>query len=196
MKKLILILVLMLAISIPALSQTMTRIDVFGGVALLHPIKDHDIPVNTEKCFTGAVGANFNHQVMGSQLGVMAEFTGYRRTNQTEEDYKITDTTYFILVGPRLTNHPHEKVDVFFKPLFGIAHTSLTPKVFDYDNVVWVTGDSATANSMAMSLGAGVDYKVSRMLSLRLAEIDYMLTRRGAVNYSFLKFGFGVVVRF
>ena len=66
---------------------------------------------------------------------------------------------------------------------------------------IWTTegiGDSSSENSFAMTAGGGIDFKVSRHVSIRPVQAEYFLTKvpDGLNNrQNNLRIGAGVVVR-
>lgn len=145
----------------------------------------------------------------GKYLGVKAEFTGYGSVEQTFHVPAVppsvpvagTFTTqanmFTYLFGPRVTV-PAKKVRVFGQALFGGAHTNGYVNLF---RAAGVTGLSASNSGFAMAFGGGLDVPVAKHVALRLAQVDYLLTRfeykpLGINNQSNFRYQAGVVFLF
>lgn len=76
---------------------------------------------------------------------------------------------YNYLFGPRVS-FSTSKITPFVEALFGMNHTNLSVSVSG------VSG-SISSNNFGMALGGGLDYNVSKHLSIRLGKFDYMLNR-------------------
>jgi outer membrane immunogenic protein len=102
----------------------------------------------------------------------------------------LTFTSY--LFGPRYGRRVSRRVVPFGQVLFGGTHAggALAPGS---------SGIAGSPNTFAMAAGGGVDVEVRRRLAIRLAELDYFLTRfDNAVNdhQNNFRFSAGVAFRF
>ena len=73
---------------------------------------------------------------------------------------------YTHLFGPRVSYRHLGRVTPSAQALFGIAHTTSN---------TYLLGHNQT--DFAMTVGGGFDYRLSRRLSLRPIQADYLLTR-------------------
>jgi len=94
-----------------------------------------------------------------SWFGVVGNFGGYHMD-------RFDSTMQTHLFGPRLWAPSYHRITPFAEGLFGLAHT---------------TGGTAfslpsSRNSFAMAPGAGLDIAATKHLSLRLGEVDYLMT--------------------
>lgn len=133
---------------------------------------------------SASVAYNFNHWLSG-----VADFGGYHNTNILGSGVDGTLSTY--LFGPRVSYHHFGRVTPFGEVLFGVAHTG--------SNFL-VTANSQ--NAFAMTVGGGLDYRLSSHFSIRPAKVDYLLTRFDEFNntntrsQNNLRVSTGIVFRF
>lgn len=124
----------------------------------------------------GQLVYNVNHW-----LGVLGDVSGYWATNGTKAGAAMPD-----LFGPR-ANIRRGKVTSFVQTLFGGILTSS-----GIATLGWQT-------HFAMAVGGGVDARVSRHISVRPVEAEYLLTKipDGLNNrQNNFRFGAGIVFRF
>ena len=113
---------------------------------------------------TASVAYNFNRWLSG-----VADFGGYHTSNGLASGLDGTLSTY--LFGPRVSYHRFGRVTPFGEVLFGVAHTGAG--VFNTAN---------SQNAFAMTVGGGVDYRLSSRFSIRPLKVDYLLTRFNEFN--------------
>jgi len=139
----------------------------------------------------GAPSETFNGNGGGVQLeynatnclGVVGDLAGYGVTATTNGALVGGGFTY--LFGPRV-NFRHGKVMPFAQTLFGGIRTT--------DGI----GHSGPENNFAMTAGGGIDFKVSRHVSIRPVQAEYFMTKipDGLNNrQDNLRVGAGIVVR-
>src|SRR5271168_2444250 len=143
-----------------------TKFDVFAGYSYLRARPStgtaDDFSLNGGSV---SVAYNFNNW-----LSAVADFGGYHNGSILGTGTDGTISTY--LFGPRVSYH-FRRLTPFGEVLFGDAHASAS-----------VLGASSSNNAFAMTVGAGVDYRLSRHLALRPLKVDYLLTRfpEGAIG--------------
>ncbi len=139
----------------------------------------------------GAPSETFNGNGGGGQLeynfnnwlGVVGDMAGYGATATTNGALVAGGFNY--LVGPRV-NFRRDKVTPFVQTLFG---------------GIWSTsgiGHSGSENNFAMTAGGGIDFKVSKHVSIRPVQAEYFMTKvpDGLNNrQDNLRVGSGIVVR-
>jgi len=133
---------------------------------------------------SASIAYNANHW-----LSAVADFGGYHSNNILGTGVDGTLSTY--LFGPRISYHRDSSVTPFGQVLFGVAH------IGGGDGLAFSDSD----NSFAMTVGGGLDVKVSRHFSIRPAQVDYLLTRfdelgTGARSQNNLRVSTGVVLHF
>jgi hypothetical protein len=126
-----------------------------------------------------------------SWFGLVGEVGGYMPGNINGTHSSGTEISY--LFGPRLSFR-HGPLQPFVQGLVGGDHLSpaLQAKLL-----------TPTANTFAMAIGGGLDLKASRHFAIRLAQVDYFLTRLNSpipANTSFnqnnFRYSGGIVFRF
>jgi len=98
------------------------------------------------------------------------------------ETVNVTGHSWEILFGPRLSI-PIGKITPFGEAMFGVAHIH---------NGGFISNSNT---SFATALGGGVDYRLVKLLALRL-EGDYLQTRFFGTTQNNLRISTGIVVRF
>jgi opacity protein-like surface antigen len=133
---------------------------------------------------TASVAYNFNNWLSG-----VADFGGYHTTNGLASGLDGTLSTY--LFGPRVSYRHFGRVTPFAEVLFGVAHTGAS-----------LLNTTNSQNAFAMTVGGGVDYRVSSRFSIRPLKVDYLLTRfnelstNNTLNQNNLRVSTGIVFRF
>ncbi len=133
---------------------------------------------------SASVAYNFNNWLSG-----VADFGGYHSTNGLDSGLEGTLSTY--LFGPRVSYRRFGRVTPFGEVLFGVAHTGAS-----------LLNTTNSQNAFAMTVGGGVDYRVSSRFSIRPLKVDYLLTRfnelniNNAQNQNNLRVSTGIVFRF
>jgi opacity protein-like surface antigen len=110
-------------------------------------------------------------------LGLVGEFGGY----YTGDGFHAGVLSY--LFGPRINFRRHGRATPFAQILLGGAHSV----------------DNSPLNAFAMTVGGGVDFKISEHFAIRPVQAEYFLTKfaDGANNrQNNLRYGAGIVFRF
>ena len=129
-------------------------------------------------------GGQFEYNV-NRWLGAVADLGGFIATSSGSGAFAGAGFTY--LFGPRV-NFRRGKVAPFVQALFGGIRTS--------DGIAQSTG---TETNFAMTAGGGVDFKVSKHVSVRPVQAEYFMTKipDGLNNrQNNFRFSAGVVFRF
>jgi len=111
---------------------------------------------NGQRTGNGGSGT-FEYNVNGV-LGVVADLGGYANT-------RFDNRLFTYMFGPRL-NFRHSRLTPYVQALFGGAHLS-----YDF------SGTSTTQNAFAFATGGGVDYNLSKHISIKPVQVEYVLTR-------------------
>jgi opacity protein-like surface antigen len=133
---------------------------------------------------SASVAYHFNNWLSG-----VADFGGYTNSNVLGTTGDSTLSTY--LFGPRVSYRHYSRITPFGEVLFGVAHTGSS--FLNLNN---------SQNAFAMTVGGGVDYRLTSHWSLRPAKVDYLLTRfdefgsTGRQTQNNLRVSTGVVFRF
>jgi hypothetical protein len=168
-----------------AFAQDFSKIDIFAGYSYVRE-NPATSSVNGSNLHGGSasVAYNANHW-----LGAVADFGGYHSNNVGGGDTDGTVFTY--LFGPRFSYRKYERVTPFAQTLFGVAHGSGSVN----------GGLASTNNAFAASFGGGVDVKITRSVSFRAAQVEYLLTRfpeisSGRQTQNNLRVSTGIVLHF
>jgi opacity protein-like surface antigen len=127
----------------------------------------------------GQLEYNANHW-----LGVVGDLSGFYATSSGSGAFAGVAFTY--LLGPRV-NFRRGKVTPFAQALFGGVWTT--------DGIAKSTGPE---NNFAMTAGGGIDFKVSKHVSVRPVQAEYFMTKipDGLNNrQNNLRLGAGIVLR-
>jgi outer membrane immunogenic protein len=169
----------------PAYAQDTPKFDVFAGYSYVreNPSTSGVDGFNLHGG-SASIAYNANHWLSG-----VADFGGYHSNNILGTGVDGTLSTY--LFGPRISYDRDSRITPFGQVLFGVAH------IGGSNGLAFSTSN----NSFAMTVGGGVDVKISRRFSIRPAQVDYLLTRfnefgTGAQTQNNLRVSTGVVFHF
>ena len=170
--------------------DSVPKVQVFGGYSWLHtgmggltgPTLGQDLHQNPT---TFGVGSNSNGWSGEAQynfdrlVGIVVDIGGQYGTPITGTASGVkglpTQSQYLFMAGPVVSYRTKGKMTPFVHALFGWDRVSLGASVITGGpSAVTSAGSSYTA--FAIAGGGGVDYKVSRRLSLRLLQADYLRT--------------------
>jgi hypothetical protein len=154
------------------------RVEIFGG----YQFTRIDFPFlgdHNSNGFTTSVSTNVN-----KYLGITADF-GAGWGSPSFSDLKqgvppignLHFNSYSFMVGPRLTLR-QDRVTVYGHALFGVAHISYGKSSLA-EFISFFPGlpiNNFSSNSFAGAFGGGVDIQLSRSVSLRALQAEYVLT--------------------
>ena len=128
-------------------------------------------------------GSGSGAAYLNAWFGVVGEFGACKVTGLPSG---ATSHEMDYLVGPRAYFHPHGRVYPFVQALFGGERFS-----------AGVTGvGSASSNAFATALGGGADVTLTRHISLRALQVDYLYTHFGGASQNNMRLQSGIVWRF
>jgi outer membrane immunogenic protein len=168
-----------------AFAQDVPKFDVFAGYSYLRANPD-TTGLGSFSMNGGSASLSYNRN---SWLSGVADFGGYHANNILGTHVDGTLSTY--LFGPRVSYRRDSRFTPFGQVLFGAAHIGGNNGF----------GFSSSNNSFAMTVGGGVDVKVSNRFSVRPVQVEYLLTRfnelgLGAQSQNNLRVSTGVVFHF
>ena len=171
-----------------AQAQDIPKFDVFAGYSY---VRENPSAPGTSSFSLNGGSASVAYNV-NSWLSGVADFGGYHSGNILGTGGDGTLSTY--MFGPRVSLHHIGRLAPFGQVLFGVAHA--TSSLSGVGTTI-----SSSDNAFAMSVGGGVDYRLSRHLLIRPLQVDYLLTRfsetgTGAQSQNNLRASTGVVFRF
>ncbi len=127
-------------------------------------------------CFGGGGTIAYN---LNAWLGLAADMGGCKLTGLPDA---LSGKSFTYVFGPRLTLRNHSKFTPFFEGHLGGAYLSLNENN-NCDSVHRQggiqCGANASANAFAMTAGGGFDYKLTKKISLRPVQAEYLYTRFG-----------------
>lgn len=165
--KVLLALALTALLPLPLIAQTYSRVDVYGGYQL-QALSDQNRSYDGYK-IEGAVNAR-------RDLAFVGEFA-YGTQSHGEEGLRSTDRKYTYLGGFRV-NIPLNRVRVFAQLLLGAYHkTTRVVGQSAFSNIA--VDDTYSNNGFAFSSGAGIEFMISDLISLRPAQVDLLASKLG-----------------
>ena len=166
--------VLATSFSLFAQKSSSDKLDVFGGYSFtrFNPGQGAD-----------AINQNGWESMATLRLtpafGISADVNGSYKTQNGAKN-----SIYTYMFGPEF-KMPNEKGAVFVHGLFGFAHDNVSADVLG-------TTISASDNAFATALGGGYDWRASDVVSIRLFQFDYLMTRFGSQTQNNIRLSFGV----
>ncbi len=181
------VLAVVLDVALPANAQDdAARLEVYGGYDYARFNVTANVPgIAPSATYNGTGGSGQIEYNANHWLGVVGDLGGFRATSSGSGSFAGAVFTY--LLGPRV-NFRRGKVTLFAQTLFGGVWTT--------DGIAQSTGPE---NNFAMTVGGGIDFKVSRLLCVRPVQAEYFMTTipDGLGNrQDNLRLSAGVVFRF
>lgn len=182
MKKLVLIAVFLLGLSVMAMAADTPAIEIYGGYSFVRvdtttafAIPDNTTDLNMNG-WNGSVTFNGNNWA-----GFVADFGGYYGT---AEDADIRAHSF--MFGPKIAIRKGA-ITPFVQALFGYARISAD---YEGENVF-------KENDFAMALGGGLDVNVNDMIAVRPVQVEYFGVKAGATgDFSRnLRYSAGIVLK-
>jgi opacity protein-like surface antigen len=179
------------------------KVQVFGGYSLLHtptggltgPEVDAALRQNygtfgLRTAFNGWTGeAQYN---AGPWIGIAADFGGRYGTPITANVGGVSGlpklTAYSLLVGPVISYRTKSKMTPFVHALIGFDRSSLGASTIT-GLPTPASSAASTYTAVAIALGVGLDYKLSRHFALRAAQVDYYRTSINLNSFYATAFG-------
>lgn len=174
------------------------KVQVFGGYSLVHAdlggltgvvldvnLLQHNGPFATTNNFNGwSAEAQYN---ANHWFGVVADFGGRYGSPIISASNLTLDglpkgTGYSFLVGPVASFRGKTRITPFIHALFGFDRISLSGSTIT-GGTSPVSALATTYTDAAVMLGGGVDFKVSRHFSIRLAQLDEFYTTHNLNKY-------------
>jgi outer membrane immunogenic protein len=162
-----------------------SKVDLYGGFYYARINVNANVPgmAPSATYIAKGGGGQFEYNVT-NWLGVVGDLAGFYATSSGNGAFAGAFLTY--LAGPRVSLR-HGKFTPFVQALFGGVRTT--------DGIAQSTG---TENNFAMTAGGGIDFKVSRHVSVRPIQAEYFMTKipDGLNNrQNNLRLGAGIVLR-
>jgi hypothetical protein len=172
-----------LGVALPAKAQNGTsRLEAYGGYDYARFNVNARLPgVAPAASYDANGGGGQLAYTRNHWLGIVGDLDGYLVTKGTP-----LAGAFSYLVGPRI-NLQRGKITPFTQVFFGgvVATSGI--------------GHPGTTNAFAMTVGGGLDFKVSRLISIRPVGAEYFVTKfPDGLNHrqNNFRFGAGIVFRF
>jgi opacity protein-like surface antigen len=176
MNRFLLVLAMLLALPILTQAQELPRSEIFGGYSYMRLDTGNAGGDQDLNGFSTSYTYNFN-----SFLGATAEFSGAFANNVAVTSTTATTTiqdinNYFFLFGPKFTFRGNERITPFAHVLLGVVTQDFQQAS---NNTTTLTSSSVLNNNtqFAMAVGGGIDISLTERLSIRGAQVDYVMTR-------------------
>jgi opacity protein-like surface antigen len=193
--------------STSAFGQDVPRIEIFGGYSYLNydtsGVRNALLSIEIPTTVTSRTNTNgweatpaYNFSKWG---GVEADFSGHYKGN-CEGVIGLTCSNLSFMGGPRLT-YRRGRLTIFAHGLFGGDRVSLSASsstIFGSS----IAGFSASVyeTKFALAAGGGADYALGKRLSIRIAQVDYVLTKHfgefGISHQNNIRVSAGIVFTF
>ena len=162
-----------------------SKVDLYGGYYYARFNVNANVPgIAPSATYIGKGGGGQFEYNVENWLGVVGDLAGFYATSSGNGSFAGGVFTY--LLGPRV-NFRRGRITPFVQALFGGAWTT--------DGIAKSTGPE---NNFAMTAGGGIDFKVSRHVSVRPIQAEYFMTKipDGLNNrQDNLRLGAGIVLR-
>jgi opacity protein-like surface antigen len=183
--KLVVSLLAVVALSgVSAHAQDTPKVDIFAGYSY---VRENPGTAGASSFNLNGGSASIAYNA-NSWLSGVADFGGYHNGNILKSGVGGTLSTY--LFGPRVSYRHFGRITPFGEVLFGVAHASAS-----------IAGATASDNAFAMTVGGGVDYKLTDRFAIRPVKVDYLMSRfsetgTGGNTQNNLRVSTGIVFRF
>src|SRR6266436_6556353 len=124
----------------------------------------HVNSANEDRQRTGNGGSGSFAYNINNVVGLVADFGGYANT-------RIDDRLLTYMFGPRF-NWRHSRLTPYVQFLFGGGYVWNTP----------ISGVSVTQNAFATAAGGGLDYNLTKRVSIKPIQVEYVMTQIPATN--------------
>lgn len=210
-----LVLGLVLLFGSAAFAQDYPKVEILGDYSYIHANPQNNNIIGTFSLNGGGGGAAF---YFNKYIGIEAEFEGYGSLNHTiviAGGTKVcpgvasctvvaSGNLFTYNVGPIVKYRTHH-FEPFVEAMFGGAHSNFYGNLFTACGGVagcLSASKSPSNNAFDFIIGGGIDIPLTKAISLRPAQIDYLLTRfgngftGGNNNQSNFRYQAGVTFRF
>ena len=124
---------------------------------------------------TGNGGSGYFEYNVSPVLGLVADFGGYANTRTGINDKALT-----YLFGPRFNLRRFERWTPYLQFLFGGAHAWIGP-----------TNLQQTQDAFATAAGGGVDVNLTKHISIKPIQVEYVMTQFDSASLGGSTAGFG-----
>jgi opacity protein-like surface antigen len=123
----------------------------------------------------GTIAYNFS-----SMIGLAADLGGCKIFGNTYgAGNTVSGSEFTYLFGPRFTYRNSSRFEPFAELNFGGLRAAVTCQSSANACVTATNGNSYSRNAFALTVGGGFQVKMSKKISLRLIQLEYMYSRLG-----------------
>jgi len=140
-------------------------------------------PGNGASAFNCQGGSGSFGAYLTAQIGVIGEFGGCKVTGLPTG---VNAHSLNYMVGPRFYFHPHDRIFPFCQALI----------VGDRLSAGASGVGTGSTSAFAAALGGGADVTLTRHISLRALQVDYLYTHFNSASQNNLRLQTGLVYRF
>lgn len=185
MKKVFLLVIMTLPLA-AVFGQDVPKVEVPVGFSMVNVHPDFS-KITSFNLFGG--GGQFDVN-FGPYLGIKADFMGYTQSSSLTTQLhnlgytgNVNGNVFTYMFGPQIKKHTGV-FQPFGEVLVGAAHSNLYATLYNANNGGAATG-SSNNNAFAFATGGGLDLRITRHISARPVEVDYLLTRFGVNGTSY-----------
>jgi hypothetical protein len=190
----------------PQIAQA-SRVEVFGGFALLQPkvpssIAGEDVAKAAQFIIGNVLGWGASAAVyLRPKFGIEGDFGGhYRRTGDIQidsADHGSASANLHTFLGGPIFKGRKEHFEPFAHALFGIGRVAASSTITQNNQT---TRDSFSDTGFVMAIGGGIDVPITSAIRLRPIEADYFPYRTSpddsAFTFNNIRWRTGVVFKF
>lgn len=162
--------VLLFAVAASAQEVAVPKVEVGLNYSWLHVNS-----ANYDYQRTGNGGSGYFEYNVNSVLGLVADFGGYANTRTGINDKALT-----YLFGPRFNLRHFTRITPYVQFLFGGAHAWSGP-----------SDPRQTQSSFATAAGGGVDVNLTKHISVKPIQVEYVMTQFDSASLGGSTRGFG-----
>jgi len=184
MKKEFLLTVLAMS-GIAAFGQDVPKVEVPVGFSMVNVHPDFT-QITSFNLFGG--GGQFDVN-FGPYFGIKADFMGYTQSSSLTSQLhdlgytgNVNGNVFTYMFGPQIKKHTGV-FQPFGEVLVGAAHSNLYATLYNAEN--GTTNATSDNNAFAFATGGGLDLRLTRHISARPVQVDYLLTRFGVNGTSY-----------
>lgn len=178
MRKLLITLGLALLAAVTAKAQEGPNLEVSGGYMYIRANPGQGIPAQNCQGGNGTAAVSLR-----AWFGVVGDFGGCKITGLPAG---TSSHAINYLFGPRVSFHSYGRVTPYAQVLFGGERFSAN-----------ATGvGSASSNAFAMTFGGGADFRMTRHISVRPIQVEYLYTHFSGAKQNNMRIESSLVYRF
>lgn len=203
-------------VSVGLFAQNASKLELFGGYSYFGAgsnMSATSISLDTANLNGWNAAANFG---LTPRIGMVADFSGHYGNRDVQLPTGSNPSVhprpgnmhqYTSLFGPEFRVLKNSRVTVNVRALAGIAHLNTFPALLlqPIQSTPLLIGNSgapiteltvAGGNGFAASFGGSIDYRINDLLSYRIIQPEYLLTRFSGSTPPNIRVSTGIVLKF